>query len=140
MENKIQHLQMIQSVINRMAQCSFYLKGWTVVLVSALFALAAKDANVRFIILAYLPAVAFWFLDGYYLHQERLFRKLYNDVRLLPEANIDFTMNCQSFRTLKGLSWTNAVLSKTILLFHGALILTIIVVMIIALIQMGRGS
>ena len=34
MENKIKYLEMIQSVINRMANNSFCLKGWTVTLVS----------------------------------------------------------------------------------------------------------
>ena len=43
MDKKIKHLEMIQGVINRMASNSFLLKGWTVVLVSALFALAAND-------------------------------------------------------------------------------------------------
>ncbi len=41
MEAKLKHLEMIQGVVNRMASNSFQLKGWSVVLVSALFALAA---------------------------------------------------------------------------------------------------
>ena len=40
------HLELIQGVINRMAGNSFHLKGWSVVLVSALFALAASNAKV----------------------------------------------------------------------------------------------
>jgi len=39
---------MIQAVINRMASNSFLLKGWTVMLVSALFALAAFFALALF--------------------------------------------------------------------------------------------
>ena len=48
------HLELIQGVINRMASNSFQLKGWSVVLVSALFALGgilAQSARV------YLTAV-----------------------------------------------------------------------------------
>ena len=70
------HLELIQGVINRMAGNSFHLKGWSVVLVSALFALAASDANINFVYLAFLPAIAFWVLDGYFLWQERMYRKL----------------------------------------------------------------
>jgi hypothetical protein len=41
MERKLKHLELIQGVINRMAHCSFLLKGWSVILISGLFALGA---------------------------------------------------------------------------------------------------
>ena len=81
MENKRSHLEMIQGVVNRLSHNSFLLKGWSVILVSAMFAIAAKDSNMIFIYLAYFPAISFWGLDGYFLHQERLFRALYDHVR-----------------------------------------------------------
>ncbi|MCK5492349.1 MAG: hypothetical protein KAJ14_04480 [Candidatus Omnitrophica bacterium] len=133
MENKIKHLEIIQGVINRMAQCSFLLKGWTVVLVSALFALAAKDSNILFIYLAYFPAIAFWILDGYYLYQERLYRNLYDKTRNTEESNIDFSMNKKEFEGKNKASWIDSILSKTLLIFHLSIILTIIIVMIISL-------
>ena len=37
MDAKLKHLEMIQGVINRMANCSFLLKGWSVTLIAALF-------------------------------------------------------------------------------------------------------
>src|SRR5438552_18609082 len=80
-EQKAKHLEMIQAVVSRLAGNSFSVKGWSITLVSALFALAAKDANVRYAVLALLPALCFWGLDAYYLRQERLFRKLYDAVR-----------------------------------------------------------
>jgi hypothetical protein len=49
MDKKISHLQMLQAVITRMAGNSFLLKGWSVTLVSAPFALAAAKANINFI-------------------------------------------------------------------------------------------
>jgi len=66
-EDKRAHLELIQGVVNRLATNSFSLKGWSVVLVSGLFALAASGANPRFVYLAYFPAFAFWALDGYFL-------------------------------------------------------------------------
>ena len=76
-EDKLKHLEFIQTAINRMSANSFLLKGWSVTLVAALFALAAKDANPKYVIVAYLPVLIFWFIDGYFLFQERLFRALY---------------------------------------------------------------
>src|ERR1700730_16424489 len=93
MEKKIKHLEMIQGVINRMANNSFLLKGWCVTLLSALIALAAKDHDKRFILVGYYPIIMFWILDAYFLWQERLFRKLYDKVRALNEDQIDFSMD-----------------------------------------------
>ncbi len=72
------HLAMIQGVINRHAQNSFLLKGWSVLLVFALLAVAASSSEGWILPVAFLPAAAFWGLDGYFLRQERLFRYLYN--------------------------------------------------------------
>ena len=76
MEQKTKHMEFIQGVINRLSQNSFLLKGWSVVLISALFALSAGDSNPAFIVLAYIPAFIFWGLDGYFLREERKFRAL----------------------------------------------------------------
>lgn len=92
MENKIQHLQMIQGVISRMASNSFMLKGWAVTLVAGIFALASKDAEKFYFIIAYIPVLVFWGLDSYYLLQERLYRSLYEKVRHTEEINIDFSL------------------------------------------------
>lgn len=131
MENKIKHLEMLQGVINRMANNSFLLKGWSVILVSALFALAAKDSQIYFIYLAYFPVIAFWHLDGYFLWQERLYRKLYDKVRLKNESEIDYSMDT---RPIMGevTSWARTSLSKTLLIFHGAVIGTIFLIMAIS--------
>lgn len=133
MEKKLKHLEMIQGVINRMAHCSFLLKGWSVILVSGLFALAAKDSNILFIYLAYLPVIVFWILDGYYLFQERLFRKLYGHVRKLEEADIDFEMNATQFKGEDRATWIESIMSKTMFLFHGILVLTIIIIMFVCI-------
>ena len=45
MEKKLKHLEFIQQAINRMASNLFLLKGWTVTLIAAMFALAAKESR-----------------------------------------------------------------------------------------------
>ena len=129
-ENKRAHLQMIQAVINRMSVNSFLLKGWSVVLVSALFALAAGDSQALFVYLAYFPAVAFWILDGYFLWQERLFRKLYDRVRAIAEPDVDFSMDTSTVRAVDR-GWSSVVFSRTLLIFHGTVFGSIVIVMLV---------
>ena len=136
MESKTKHLEMIQGVTNRLSTNSFLLKGWSVVLVSALFALSAGDSNPAFIFLAYIPALVFWGLDGYFLWEERKFRKLYDRVRTLDEPAIDFSMDTTPVTAEAG-DWWNATWSKTLILFHGVLILAIIVVMALTIFSKG---
>jgi len=82
---KIKHLDYIQAVITRMNANSFQLKGWMVTLSSAILALSASTKNESFVLVAILPVLIFWFLDAYYLTQERKFRGLYNDVAGITE-------------------------------------------------------
>lgn len=129
--NKHTHLNMLQGIINRLSHNSFLLKGWSVVLVSAMFALAAKDQQLLFIYLAYFPAICFWCLDGYFLRQERLFRKLYDYVRGLSEDEIDFCMNTQMVDD-QVVPWLQVTTSKTLITFHGVTLMLIILVTIIS--------
>jgi hypothetical protein len=131
MENKLKHLEMIQNIINRMANNSFLLKGWAVIIVSALFALSAKDTNHKFIYIAYLPAIAFWILDGYFLWQERLYRKLYDMVRKKDVSEIDFSMDITPVKG-KVVSWYKVVFSRTLFIFHGVIVGTLIIVTFLA--------
>jgi len=130
MDNKRAHLQMLQAVITRMSTDSFLLKGWSVLLVSALFALAAADSQKGFVYLAYFPAIAFWLLDAYYLRQERLFRELYDRVRKLEEVDVDFSMDT-SVVAGEVASWSEVAFSVTIRMFHGVVIASILVVMLV---------
>lgn len=129
-ENKRAHLEMIQDIVNRMSVNSFLLKGWSVVLVSALFALAASDSQALFVYLAYFPAVAFWILDGYFLWQERLFRRLYDRVRAVAESGVDFSMDTSGVRGDDG-GWFSVVFSKTLVIFHGTVFGSIVIVMLV---------
>lgn len=127
-ENKLKHLEFIQGVVNRLSTNSFLLKGWSVALVAALFALSAKDADTRFLLLVFVPIAIFWGLDGYCLWQERLYRALYQHVRQIPQDQIDFCMSTEKVKDSKGLGWINATFSKTVLLFHGTLMLSAVIV------------
>ena len=113
MDRKLKHLEFIQGVINRLSTNSFLLKGWSVILVSALFALSINNSNVRFIMLAYIPAIVFWGLDGYFLSLERIYRKHYERVRTKTPEEIDFSMDTSDINS--GFKeWASATFSKTL--------------------------
>ena len=128
MENKIAHLEMIQRVITRMASNSFHIKRWSVTLVVALFALAAASTNALFVWLACFPTFMFWALDAYFLRQERLFRKLYDHVRLAEL--VDFSMDTRPFEAevagMLGVAW-----SVTLRLFHGTIFVVVVLVTVL---------
>ena len=77
---RIKHMEFIQNVITRMNTNSFHIKGWSIVIASALLAIYASTKDNYFFLVAVFPTLIFWFLDAYYLNQERKFRGLYNDV------------------------------------------------------------
>ncbi len=86
-KDKIKHLEFIQNAINRMNTNSFQLKGWMITIVSALIAIYVSNRNVYFVFTAILPVLLFWFLDAYYLQQERKLRGIYDDVANLSSEN-----------------------------------------------------
>ena len=121
MEPKLKHLEFIQGAITRLANNSFRMKGWAVFLVAALLVLLAREGCIEFAYIAFVPVIVFWGLDGYFLWQERLFRDLYNHVRELDEANIDFSMDRDVFKR----SWLGATFSRTLIPFYGALAISV---------------
>lgn len=132
MESRTAHLQMIQSVITRMASNSFVIKGWSVTLVTALLALtAAANANALFVYLAFFPNFMFWALDAYFLRQEILFRELYDHVRTSGE-DVDFSMNTAPLMRHTKSTWSVA-LSHTLRLFHGTVTVIIVVASLVAM-------
>ncbi len=126
-EAKLKHLEFIQRVIDRLATDSFRMKGWAVVLVSALLVLLAREGRVEFAYIGFVPVLVFWGLDGYFLRQERLFRDLYDHVRVLDEPDIDFSMGTNAFRR----NWMGATFSRTLFPFYIALALSVGLAMII---------
>ena len=98
-DNKLKHLEFIHNTINRMSTNSFIVKGWTITLISALFILAQKDSNTTYAILTYFAVPIFWYLNAFFLLQERRYRSLYDDVRLKSENSIDFSMDAKNYNT-----------------------------------------
>jgi hypothetical protein len=132
--NLIKHLEFIQITIVRMAANSFVIKGWTVTLVAAILAFTSKDANSNATSIALIPAILFWALDAYYLRTERVFRALYDQVRLNPPKNddeVDFSLDTTVLNKSVD-SWMKVTFSKTIGPFYLALVVVILAVWLLA--------
>jgi hypothetical protein len=130
MDKKVKHLEMIQSIINQIANHSFMIRGWCLTLVSALFSIAIIAADPKYLVVAYIPIPVFWLLDGFYFSQERAFRALFNRVRMLQEDEVDFSMNKGDF-SVKENSWGHAIRSKTLTIFYLTLTVTVTVVLLV---------
>jgi hypothetical protein len=129
-EKKLKHLDFLQLVITRMNVNSFLLKGWSVTLVAALFAFATKEANSKFVIITFVSTMVFWFLDGYYLSQERQYRSLYDEIRKKDENDIDFDMNARLYNSGRN-TWFRSLFADVLLYFYGALLVITILVLYI---------
>ncbi|MBW8874014.1 MAG: hypothetical protein JF614_03555 [Acidobacteria bacterium] len=78
-DDRLKYFDLLQAATSRMATNSFLLKGWSVTLTSAILGLAARDAKAAMALVALVPVLALWGLDGYFLALERKFRKLWED-------------------------------------------------------------
>lgn len=72
------HLNIMQGVIQRMAENSRVCKFWCVTIVSATLVLVAPTENPEYVLIAIIPAALFLILDTYYLALERRFRNSYS--------------------------------------------------------------
>ncbi len=125
---KIKHLEFIQNVITRMNTNSFQIKGWSIIIASALLGIYAPTRNHYFFLVAVFPTIMFWFLDAYYLNQERKFRGLYNDVSGVtdnPKEIKLFEMRPDLY-TGEKYSYLSALFSITILKMYLAIIVVLI--------------
>ncbi len=77
-EIKEKHLDHIQAVITRHNSNSFMIKGWTITICTAIFALAGTWKEPILALIALVPIVIFWLLDSFYLANERCFVSLYS--------------------------------------------------------------
>ena len=71
-----------------------------------------------------LPVIAFWLLDAWYLRRERLFRRLFDHVRI-QNGSPDFSMNVRVFAADIGPVFV-VTMSPTIICFYGPVFLAVI--------------
>ncbi len=86
------HLNITQSVIQRMATNSGTCKAWCITLVSAILVIIADKGKPNFAFIAVVPTVLFWVLDTYYLSLERRFRNSYKSfIEKLHRGKLEYS-------------------------------------------------
>lgn len=123
-DKTFKHLDYIHNTINRMSNSSFLIKGWTISVVSILFIFSDDKMNGRFLLIAIIAVLIFWYLNGFFLQQERKFRALYDKVRKLSENEIDFSMSTDDFKKGK-YSLLSGIFGKTIWPLYVAILIMI---------------
>jgi hypothetical protein len=124
-EFMLKEIDIIQDIIKRMAYNSFLIKGWTLTLVVATLLLKGNKYQV---LIAFIPLLIFWFLDAYFLWQERMYRKLYDWVirnRLSTDEYL-FNMNAYRFKN-EVQSKFRIMFSITLGWFYGIIAILIVI-------------
>lgn len=135
MENKIAYLEMIENAIERMSSNSFQLKGWSVTLVGVIGALSANGSDKRFLVLAFIPLIAFYFLDSYYLQMERKYTELYKGATLINDDDkVSFSMDIHAMvlgvEAQKRVTYLRCLLSASEVIFYIGVTLSVVFIAI----------
>lgn len=127
MEKKLAHLKMLVDLLDMVNRSDVYAKRWAVSFAAVFIALATQQPGIRVAYLATLPLLLLWFIDAQNYRREYLLRTLYDRVRTLPEADIDFSIDVEALpEAQRGtLSW---MFSSSALTFYGAMIAGVIIV------------
>ena len=156
--NRIKHLEFIQNVITRHNTNSFMIKGWTITITAALFALAGTIKEPFVALISIFPICVFWYLDSIFLTNERCYRSLYecviNDYKLtkknkelsakyrvenhINEKEVDendiifegslFSMDFSKFTVIEKNTLSSVFKSQTIKNFYRSLLIISIIV------------
>ena len=125
---RIKHLEFIQGVISRLATNSFITKGWALTVGAAIYGFAADRLKPWIAAVGFVPAIGFWWLDAYFLRQERLFRCLYDDARRPDTAVALFSMHVRLYFAKPLVRWPKVIFSITLVLFYGIIFIVGVVI------------
>jgi hypothetical protein len=118
--NLHKHLDLVSGVIDRMANNSFIVRGWSITITIGVLAFSL-DKKLPILALALcIPLFAFWMIDAYYLWKERAFRELFDMIRLKSDEEIDYDMRPSSIGPKANLLQT--VFAPVLVCLYGSLI------------------
>lgn len=125
---RIKHLEMVQTIISRMASYGSSFKGYCITVVTAVCGFALTMHRPAVIMLAFLPLIAFAIADTQYLRTERRFRLLYDNIRAddwktMPTFAV-------SLKTAPKSSFWSAAFSWSILSFYTPLGIGVVIAII----------
>ena len=127
--NILKAIEVVQGIINRIGRNSFLIKGWTITLVVITMLLKGTDIQI---LIAFVPLFVFWYLDAYFLWQERMYRELYKWIITTKPIELEtlFDMNAYRFESDVD-SQLRIMRSKTLICFYGSVVILILLYAII---------
>ena len=133
-EENVKHLEWILGIVTRMNGNSFLIKSWCLTIAAATYGFAVNRVDWRLTAIGMLAVHGFWLLDTSYLRQERLFRLLYDHVRLNTRAVPRFSMTTTRYQDREVARYQRVFWSLTLTLFYGMLLAVGLVVFTLTII------
>jgi len=118
-ELRVKHLEMLQSLVTRMASYGASFKSYCITVTTAVIGFSFTLHRPAIAVLALLPVIAFGVADAQYLRVERRFRAIFNLVRAESwDAMPSFDINLQN---APAQSFLSAASSWSIVWFYAPL-------------------
>ena len=127
----VEHLKLIQGVVNRMAGNCVQLKTQSVALVTVVFVFSSVfDEPHWFIgVGGCIPIIAFWIMDANYIHLERCYIALYEQA-IAGRVSQPFDLNYRPYISKVESIWSIAW-SWSVFRFYGSLLFVMITLIVV---------
>lgn len=138
--NLHKEIDLIQGCINRMANNSFLLRGWSITIIAAVIAIARDKVLLEPLLLlcgVLIPLLCFWYLDTFFLHTEEMYRKMYEwvlDKRKSDDLEYQYDLNPHRFNNEVD-SFCKVMFSKTLRVFYGIPVFVVFAVILYQLLK-----
>lgn len=110
--------------MTRQASNSFLIKGWALTIATAAYGYAASKSSWPVALIGVLACLGFWYLDAFFLRQERLFRCLYR-AAVVPAGSVTvFSMDTSAYRSGPESQWRSVMLAPSVSALFGGLAVT----------------
>ena len=128
-------IDLLQSCIDRMAKNSFMIKGWFVSIYAVILALLPEKVDVMLLCVVLIVVnILFWYLDGVYLRDEKIYRRIYQwvvEARKQNDRELMYQLELNLYKNKIGTmdSVRKIMLSKSLFIFYAIPLAVLLVVM-----------
>ena len=133
---RIEHLKIIQAVIERLGRNSFAIKAGALTAFAGLIAASLGIDQWLVSLAGIIPVVLLWSLDAFWIRYERLYRILYDEVRIGEAPSIGsnkyMSMTTNHLDTqVAGI--LKIMFARTLPLFYGPLVIVLLIISIVSI-------
>ena len=128
-------IDLFQYCIDRMAKNSFMIKGWFVSIYAVILALLPEKVDVMLLCVVLIVVnILFWYLDGVYLRDEKIYRRIYQwvvEARKQNDRELMYQLELNLYKNKIGTmdSVGKIMLSKSLFIFYAIPLAVLLVVM-----------